>query len=558
MKNVDGIILVLSCQKYKNSRLKEFKLTKDSYCNDKWAVIYVVGDLSLEKNYVIEENIMTIKCEDSYIHLLKKLVLATKYCFEEYSIKEGILRCGDDLIIDDNALENFLNGKKYDFYGQSDFKRNNYYSDKSQLKKVRNDNFMVKYYHNHPEDFDNPNHNLKGVSVSKYTLRPHVWGPHGIIYYISKKACKCLIKTMEEINYNIFHFDHFTQSYPYTIEDCAVTYILYKNDFTFTDGQIFFDRPGSIAKHTNKYRDTPVSNHSQQDLANMTVIGSEGMGRWGSRIINYFISKINNNRKIIYKNVENCNFIVKSHFNRDEPLWNNSKKPYLLWSGEAYTVPETSNASKFLHIATTFLPNSIYVPYVLDSPYLYKKRQITAKRPNLVAYCSSNSVYIREVLFNKFVEKNKTGCHALGKCYGGKYLEHHRKVTGTWSSNDLIESYKKYKFAFAIENKKVDGYVTEKIMNAFYAGCIPIYWGSSNVNDLFNKKSFINVNDFNSLDECVDYVCNLSDEEINIILNEPIYNPSSELIRLLDDEYNSKNVNKTLIRYLQEIIKTLS
>ena len=554
MKNFDGIILVLSCQKYKNSRLKEFKLKKDFYCNDKWCVIYVVGDLSLKENYVIEGNIMTIKCEDSYIHLLKKLVLATKYCFECFSINEGILRCGDDLIIDDNALENFLNGKKYDFYGQSDLKKNNYYNDKSQLKNVKNDNFMVKYYHNHPEDFDNPNHNLKGVSISKYTLRPDVWGPHGIIYYLSEEACKCLIKTMEEINYNIFHFDDFTQSYPYTIEDCAVTYILYKNDFKFTDGQIFFDLPGSIAKHTNKYRDNDI----RESYSNTTIIGSEGMGRWGSRIINYLISKINNNRKILYKNEECCSFIVKSHFNRDEPLWNDIKKPYLLWSGESYTVSVPPQATKFLHIATTYLPNSIYVPYVLDSPYLYKERQVTSNRPYFLAYCSSNPVFIREVLFNKFVEKNKNGCHALGKCFGGKYPEVHLKIPGSWQSTDLIESYKKYKFVFAIENKKADGYVTEKIMNAFHAGSIPIYWGSPNVNDLFNKKSFINVSDFNSLDDCVDYVSNLSDEEINKILKEPIYNPSSEVIRLLDDEYNSKNVNKTLIRYLQEIFKTLS
>lgn len=295
-----------------------------------------------------------------------------------------------------------------------------------------------------------------------------------------------------------------------------------------------------------------------KNYENLTIIGSEGMGRWGSRIINSLISKINNNRKIIYENVENCNFIVKSHFNRDEPLWNNCKKPYLLWSGESYTVPVPPQATKFLHIATTYLPKSIYVPYVLDSPYLYKERNISTNRPYLLAYCSSNPVYIREMLFNKFVEKNKNGCHALGRCFGGKYPEFHKKVDGTWESNELIDVYQNYKFVFAIENKKADGYVTEKIMNAFHAGCIPIYWGSSNVNDLFNPKAFINVSDFTSLDDCVDYVSNLSDEEIDMILKEPIYNPSSELIRLLDDEYNSKNENKTLIRYLQEIIKTLS
>ena len=36
-KNVDGIILILSCQKHRNTRLKEFSLRKTNY--DNWEVI---------------------------------------------------------------------------------------------------------------------------------------------------------------------------------------------------------------------------------------------------------------------------------------------------------------------------------------------------------------------------------------------------------------------------------------------------------------------------------------------------------------------------------------
>ena len=555
MIQLDGIILVLSCQKYKNNRLKEFHLSKDRY--EGWQVIYVLGDLFLDEKYKLEGNILTIKCEDSYIHLLKKLILALKFCYEIFELKEGVLRCGDDLIIDENELTKFIKSKKYDFYGQSDFKRNNYYPDKKQLKLLTVDNFMVRYYKNHQEDFNNPLHNLKNIDIGKYTTRPKVWGPHGIIYYISNKACRCLINTMEEINYNIFHFDLFTYSYPYTIEDCAVTYILYKNDFTFTDGQFFFDKPNSIAKHTNKYRDSEII----FDFNKVTVIGSEGKGIWGRRIIDKLISQINRGKEIQYHNSSDCNFIVKSHFTKDEPEWNNNPKPYLLWSGESYNVNIPKNAYKFLHLSTTFMPNSIYIPYVLDSPYLYKKRHLNKNRPFEIAYCSSNPIYLREKLYNKFVEKygiNENKCHALGKCYGGKYTNTHKIVNGTWESADLIEEYKNYKFAFAIENKKVKGYVTEKIMNAFHAGCIPIYWGSENINDLFNPEAFINLSNFDSIDDCVDFVSKLSEEEIINMQNKPIYNEKSELINLLNDDYNTTYENKTLITYLTKIIATIS
>ena len=38
------------------------------------------------------------------------------------------------------------------------------------------------------------------------------------------------------------------------------------------------------------------------------------------------------------------------------------------------------------------------------------------------------------------------------------------------------------------------GYVTEKIVNAFLAGSIPIYWGSRAVLEIFNPESFIYAN----------------------------------------------------------------
>ena len=39
---------------------------------------------------------------------------------------------------------------------------------------TRDDYFMVEYYLTHPEDFFNPQHNLKGVNILRYIKRPQV------------------------------------------------------------------------------------------------------------------------------------------------------------------------------------------------------------------------------------------------------------------------------------------------------------------------------------------------------------------------------------------------
>ncbi len=258
MLEVKGIILVLSCQKHLKTRLKHCKLPKDDY--EGWKVIYVIGDLFLDCDYKMNDNLMTIKCEDSYIHLLKKLVLALKYVYQLYDIKEGLLRCGDDLLYNEKLLISFLRSKKVDFNGKSPSSKNLLSQEITDelLQRTIYDDWMVNYYLSHPEDFDNPQHNLKDIDISKYRKRPEVAiGPAGVLYYISNKCCKILIDHMENINYDIFNFHEFSQSYPYTIEDCAVSYILYLNRITFIhNNYMYSDNPSShaIAFHTNMFK----------------------------------------------------------------------------------------------------------------------------------------------------------------------------------------------------------------------------------------------------------------------------------------------------------------
>jgi len=247
---VDGIILVLSCQKYLHTRLKNINL-KDDY--GKWKVIYVIGDLFLDCDYKLEGNFMTIKCEDSYIHLLKKYVLSLKYLYEIFDIKEGILRSGDDLIFNDKLLQTFLESPKqvrvslteyieFDYYGRSTSNQSLFSEDilEEELKKVVEDNWNIDYYKLHPEDIKNPLHNLKGIDISKYTLRPDINYNIGVLYYVSNKSCKILINHMENINYNVFHYDEYSCSYPYTIEDLGVGFILFKNKIGFIHSELMW------------------------------------------------------------------------------------------------------------------------------------------------------------------------------------------------------------------------------------------------------------------------------------------------------------------------------
>jgi hypothetical protein len=78
--------------------------------------------------------------------------------------------------------------------------------------------------------------------------------------------------------------------------------------------------------------------------------------------------------------------------------------------------------------------------------------------------------------------------------------------------NTKLDFIKDYKFVFAFENSSFPGYVTEKIMDAFYVNSIPIYWGSSTVDIDFNEKSFINAGNFNTVQDVINEIIKIDND----------------------------------------------
>ena len=63
-----------------------------------------------------------------------------------------------------------------------------------------------------------------------------------------------------------------------------------------------------------------------------------------------------------------------------------------------------------------------------------------------------------------------------------------------------------------VENTRASGYITEKIVNAFLAGAIPIYIGAPDIAAHFDPRSFVNCNEL-SLEECASEVRRIENNE---------------------------------------------
>jgi hypothetical protein len=120
---------------------------------------------------------------------------------------------------------------------------------------------------------------------------------------------------------------------------------------------------------------------------------------------------------------------------------------------------------------------------------------------HFLIYSHSNCVGERQAAFRKIANFDGGGSFPTvyygGRCNGGmnqpnltKSQKYPNKVRlSNWEDNRHI--YQDFRFCLTMEHVNTPGYITEKILVAFWAGCVPIYWGPKEIFDMFDADTFI-------------------------------------------------------------------
>ncbi|GAA9293293.1 glycosyltransferase family 10 [Helicobacter pylori] len=165
----------------------------------------------------------------------------------------------------------------------------------------------------------------------------------------------------------------------------------------------------------------------------------------------------------------------------------------------------------YLHYKAEIV-NDTTSPYKLKALYTLKKpsHKFKENHPNLCALIHNESDPLKRG-FASFVASNANApmrnafydaLNAIEPVAGGGAV----KNTLGYKVKNKNEFLSQYKFNLCFENSQGYGYVTEKILDAYFSHTIPIYWGSPSVAKDFNPKSFVNVHDFKNFDEAIDYI----------------------------------------------------
>lgn len=96
---------------------------------------------------------------------------------------------------------------------------------------------------------------------------------------------------------------------------------------------------------------------------------------------------------------------------------------------------------------------------------------------------------------------------------------------GTYNGGPRVSTYDiyaPYRFSVVLENYKDDWWFSEKICNAFANKCVPIYWGATKIDELFDARGIIQCESLEEIPEAVDYVLKTGPEKLYNTLIEHV------------------------------------
>jgi len=134
--------------------------------------------------------------------------------------------------------------------------------------------------------------------------------------------------------------------------------------------------------------------------------------------------------------------------------------------------------------------------------------------PDKAKFIPFGGCWIKDHNFNLYPKSKLISMVLSDKKYmPGHKLRH--QIANTLSGIDLYgrgtnkpikykeTSLKDYYFSIVIENSKTDNYFTEKLIDCFATGVLPIYWGCPNIGNFFNTEGIIVLNSIDDLESVI-------------------------------------------------------
>lgn len=209
------------------------------------------------------------------------------------------------------------------------------------------------------------------------------------------------------------------------------------------------------------------------------------------------------------KNIETCQHIFQQLFadtkkdvvlysvfsTLDQPQKPDNNTILVQFSGESTFHDTTWFDINFIPVESDYATNVVIFPYAyfhilynhIDIHKLTLPRTfstIVNKKFCLFSVSNGNATERKEMFLELSKYKTVDSC--------GKFMNNmNMNCPENHDSTEYFDFISNYKFMICFENTSKPNYITEKLINAYLNGTIPIYWGCPNIQDYVNMDSIL-------------------------------------------------------------------
>jgi hypothetical protein len=252
-----------------------------------------------------------------------------------------------------------------------------------------------------------------------------------------------------------------------------------------------------------------------------------------------------------------------------------SKKPLflLVWESEIINPKNTETASHYIFkkiftyddriidgIKYIKVPYSFNIPKAIEkkfegkllccliagNKYSYEKKQLYSERRKIINWFEENapkdfSLFGRG--WNKVIPPRNIIDKFINKYSVFNYFRMNIYSTYNGEVHDKAKTLSKYKFSFCFENYENSiGYISEKIFDSFFSGCVPVYFGCNNITNYIPKECFIDYKAFNCISELHRFMAMMDKSTYNDYLYSIEKYLNSDLAFIFSNQYFSNSI----------------
>lgn len=183
-------------------------------------------------------------------------------------------------------------------------------------------------------------------------------------------------------------------------------------------------------------------------------------------------------------------------------------------------LPLAFNKKNHIKIAWLLEPKSIspYTyqvteRYIDEYDHIFAHDLCFASKYDKVSYIPFGGTWIKDIPVSPNKDSNLSIIASKKTITEGHQLRHHiiHKCHAKGVNVDVYgygyrpiefknEGLEKYRFSIVVENDRIDGYFTEKLIDCLLCKTIPVYWGDPKIGSIFDSKGIIPFDTIDNID----------------------------------------------------------